>query len=651
MACSNAGYPTFGVEFGQECWCGATLGTTTAASFPCNVICTGNTADSFCGGSNAIQVYTTTITSVVNVVNQLGDYRNRLHTYYGCFQDSISARTFDIQITNLPASAIMGPTVCLNACTNKGYIYSGTQYGTECWCRTADPVGTVPKLAASACNMLCQPTSPPTGNFFCGGSNALTVYKFANQRARQLALYSYYILDSPIATKVTYLGCYPDTGTPPAANSYPLLTSLRPLLGYFEAVPSATMTVEVCAAICTKYGWTRVGVVPTGCYCDNTIRNNVAAAADGTKCFNACGGSTIQSCGNTIDTGYLSVYQLDTVNPSPQPGTSVTTSTTGFSYVGCYVDSTSSRVLPYRVGRSASTTMTPIVCGDLCAVQGYTKSGVEFGSECWCGNSLASSTVPPKGEYECNQTCTGSSTTSCGAGNRINVYQATLNTVVQINPSVNSYTSVSCMSDSVGSRTLANRINSIPVNSMSVSACTAACGAIGFQYAGLEYATECWCDNVINNQVSGANPVIANSFCNMPCTGSPFDYCGGGNAVLVYQNTAKQIKTLPSYTSVAPATVYTYTYSGCFADPAGTGNSRLLATPLVTTTNTVQACLQAAAVANLQYAGVEYGGECWGSNTAITATALANTACSMPCRDDPLRFCGNGWTLSVYSKP
>jgi hypothetical protein len=54
-ACSGSGYPYFGLEFGQECWCGPNApneGTSNQCTFPC----TGNSAET-CGGSNALSVY------------------------------------------------------------------------------------------------------------------------------------------------------------------------------------------------------------------------------------------------------------------------------------------------------------------------------------------------------------------------------------------------------------------------------------------------------------------------------------------------------------------------------------------------------------------------------------------------------------------
>jgi hypothetical protein len=49
---------------------------------------------------------------------------------------------------------------------------------------------------------------------------------------------------------------------------------------------------------------------------------------------------------------------------------------------------------------------------------------------------------------------------------------------------------------------------------MTYESCTALCGQRGFQYAGIEYAGECFCDSQING--GKAAPM---SECNMKCSG------------------------------------------------------------------------------------------------------------------------------------
>lgn len=58
----------------------------------------------------------------------------------------------------------------------------------------------------------------------------------------------------------------------------------------------------------------------------------------------------------------------------------------------------------------------------------YKYAGVEYGRECWCGDTInfngTLAPIPGKNvsDTECSYTCPGNSSQFCGAGNRINLY-------------------------------------------------------------------------------------------------------------------------------------------------------------------------------------------------------------------------------------
>ena len=58
----------------------------------------------------------------------------------------------------------------------------------------------------------------------------------------------------------------------------------------------------------------------------------------------------------------------------------------------------------------------------------YAYAGVEYGRECWCGNTLNvagnSGSTPSKNvtDSQCSFTCPGNSTEYCGAGSKLNLY-------------------------------------------------------------------------------------------------------------------------------------------------------------------------------------------------------------------------------------
>ena len=90
--------------------------------------------------------------------------------------------------------------------------------------------------------------------------------------------------------------------------------------------------------------------------------------------------------------------------------------------LGCFPDSTSARVLPHH-GRLPNWPYTTTIesCQAACGHQGHTYAGLEFGNECYCGDSFAGNGLRPASE--CNMKCSGNSQQLCGAGDRIDVYQ------------------------------------------------------------------------------------------------------------------------------------------------------------------------------------------------------------------------------------
>ena len=52
---------------------------------------------------------------------------------------------------------------------------------------------------------------------------------------------------------------------------------------------------------------------------------------------------------------------------------------------------------------------------------GYRFAGVEFGRECWCGNSY-SSDLPELSDQHCNMPCSGDASKTCGGYLAIDIY-------------------------------------------------------------------------------------------------------------------------------------------------------------------------------------------------------------------------------------
>ncbi|KAJ7498560.1 WSC domain-containing protein [Mycena latifolia] len=168
---------------------------------------------------------------------------------------------------------------------------------------------------------------------------------------------------------------------------------------------------------------------------------------------------------------------------------------------------------------------------------------------------------------------------------------------------------------------------------MTVESCLAFCTSGGFNFAGVEFGSECYCDQALQDPATLSSP----GNCNMPCSGNSTELCGAGNFVDVYWN-----GLLP----VVPQTVGTWQYKGCFSDSV---TSRAL--PHLQTISdgvTIESCTAACKANAFGVAGLEVGLECWCSSSLPTSTLLSGTDCHTACVANSTEFCGGSSKLSVY---
>lgn len=102
------------------------------------------------------------------------------------------------------------------------------------------------------------------------------------------------------------------------------------------------------------------------------------------------------------------------------------------------------------------------------------------------------------------------------------------------------------------------------------------------------------------------------------------------------------------YTPPAPTVVPSsgnFKSIGCYADSTG---SRALGTGSYTDYDamTVAKCIQKAGT-SYKYAGVEFYGECYWSNTLATSQ-IADSSCNTACAGDATELCGGGNAIDVY---
>merc|ERR1712225_118817 len=373
--CNGGNYILAGLENGYECYCantlrsdGATYGV--AGQSGCTFTCSGNSTQA-CGGNNVLSLYSKNsgappvAAAAVPVPASSNGY-----TYVACYADQTSAgRTLGVN-----KSFIASVDACITTCNTASFSFAGVENRNECWCdnvlRSSTP------LAANNCLLPC--TGTPSQN--CGGINAIGVYQGTASTA---------VTIPPQAGGYTYLDSYIDSAQ---ARLLPVQQNL------------ASNTVGNCNRACSNGGYTYAGVeFGSQCFCGSTLSGS---ATGGQTPNMLCTGNSSQFCGGN---NMLQVY-----SGTPAPTVLTAPVTDG----QCVADNTNNvRTLSTFIG--ASSSMTPAACRTSCV--GFVYYGVEYGSECWCGNSFPSSTVV---STQCVMPCSGDGSQICGGSYALNMYNS-----------------------------------------------------------------------------------------------------------------------------------------------------------------------------------------------------------------------------------
>ncbi|KAK4213652.1 WSC domain-containing protein [Rhypophila decipiens] len=324
------------------------------------------------------------------------------------------------------------------------------------------------------------------------------------------------------------------------------------------------LTAEKCATACSgfKYFGLEYG---RECYCGDSInQGSIETAAE--ECSFSCPGNSAETCGAG---GRLTLYTGNSAASAPSlPST--------YRALGCHSEPTGGRALSAKVTRADDMTIQK--CADICRASNFLVFGLEYYTECYCGNGLAPGSAPAP-ETDCSFPCAGNSNELCGGDWRINVFEFSTDTTASTTtapstptptPSLHGWVREGCYTEANGQRALSDV--SFYNDAMSLEKCAAVCH--GYAWFGVEYGRECYCGNTLNKGSVPAAPAE----CNFPCPGKLSQTCGAGNRLSLYSaedDVATSSTTVPTSTS-APGTTTT-------SSPAQTSTSALS----TTTTSTI----------------------------------------------------------------
>ncbi|KAI4099122.1 MAG: hypothetical protein L6R37_006115 [Teloschistes peruensis] len=266
----------------------------------------------------------------------------------------------------------------------------------------------------------------------------------------------------------------------------------------------------------------------------------------------------------------------------------------GYNYQGCYTEATSGRAL------SGSSFFNDLMTVEKCAAScsAFPLFGVEYGRECFCGQSLNAGSVLAA-ETDCSFKCPGNSAETCGAGNRLNVYQKP---VAPPDPKPTSYASEGCYTEPSNGRALTGK--TIFDDSLTIEKCAMLCA--DFNYFGVEYYRECYCGNDLQ---TGSVPAPSTD-CKYPCKGDNSEICGGDYRLNLYGFGGMSPSSTTTASATATPSPSNYVSRACYTEAK---NSRALTgATYVDDKMTTELC--AAACTGFDYFGTEYARECYCGN-------------------------------------
>ncbi|KAK2029668.1 WSC-domain-containing protein, partial [Colletotrichum zoysiae] len=324
------------------------------------------------------------------VVTGISDTLPGPWTYMGCFTEAGSSRALS---GDRYSGDDMSQEKCISYCNGKGYSntadhsltvdstgMAGVEYGRECYCGyVLDPASSI--AAETDCSMPCAGGS--SGQVF-GNGGRLNVFTNGDSGPTVLAA----------SGDFQSRGCYSDH-----TSSRTLSTRI--------SLPGA-LTVSECTTACAAQGFPCAGVeFGKECFCGTSIQNGTPIASS--SCNMACAGDKTQYCGGA---SAINIY----ISSKPLAG-SPSAIPYGWTQT-CYTDSTNRRALLYKVPISK---FSAAQCVSQCDSLGYKYAGVEYGSECYCGNSIDGGNTPASSG--CDMPCDGNRLDKCGGAGRINIYE------------------------------------------------------------------------------------------------------------------------------------------------------------------------------------------------------------------------------------
>ncbi|KAF4123465.1 Glyoxal oxidase N-terminus [Geosmithia morbida] len=324
--------------------------------------------------------------------------------WYGCYTEATGARALS---SGTLADDDMTLAMCALFCS--GYTYFGVEYSRECYCGDKLNAGSV-VAGDEECTMICGGSECN----YCGAGDRLSIYTTAGDASTP-----------PSGTEVeptstTSGGPTAPTGIPDGWDYYGCWVdgAAGRILNY-QAPDDDELTTQSCINTCADLGYTIAGAeYQSQCFCGDNIVNGGVKATSEDQCSTPCGGDSDETCGGP---DRMSIFSVGEPVVRAAPG--ATANVGNWTYQGCAQDNVDDkRTFEWQL--IYQDTLTPKICTDACAAFGYMAAGMEYGSECYCGDPANMATVGSKfvDDSQCNVACAGDGDAICGGGSLLTTY-------------------------------------------------------------------------------------------------------------------------------------------------------------------------------------------------------------------------------------
>ncbi|KAH8082838.1 WSC-domain-containing protein [Cristinia sonorae] len=425
----------------------------------------------------------------------------------GCIAEGKNGRA----LTGAQLVDAQGMTInkCASFCASKGFPYAGVEWSQECYCGNALSNGaTQNTVAADQCSNVCPGNQYDT----CGGPQRLTLIHNPNPGQTPPQAPSSSVPPKPSTSSVPPKPSSSAPASPSAPAPQP--TSSVPPKPSTSSVPPKPST----SSVPPKPSSSSIPPKPSS----SSVPPRPSPSSSSPPAHTLIPTPSPSASSTPVATSSAA--------PLPSPTAPVVN---GWIADGCLKDD-SSRVL---TGLStASNTMTVGLCQSLCDAKGFQYSGLEYGSECYCGNFLSGGRKDAAAGA-CDMKCVDGQL--CGGNWALNLFRKpNAPATPVVSPTTPSgWTAGECAQDG-GHRALTGY--SFTSDSLTVATCISTCDKKGFSIAGVEWGRECYCGNSF---VNGLGQAIDAAKCNMRTTSG--DPAGGSMALSIFRKTGSNTKRAP----------------------------------------------------------------------------------------------------------